>query len=84
MPSPPHLKCFTPPLLDIIKVSPWYKAVPENITSLLLSVLLRVCGMSNNANGNKQVIFCGIAWFYGDNYVIMGNFDFIAHSDTHT
>ena len=46
----------------------------ENITSLLPSVLLRVHSTSNNANGNKQVIFIsgivwyisGIVWYYGD------------------
>ena len=52
------------------------------ITSLLPSVLLRVRSMSNNANGNKRVIFfSGIAWYYGDNDFIIQTFDFIARSD---
>ena len=51
----------------------------ENIMSLLLSVLLRVCSMSNNANGNKQMI-C-IVWYYGDNDFIIQAFDFIACLD---
>ena len=38
--------------------------------------------MSNNANGNKPVIFfSGKAWYYGDNDFIIGTFDFIARSD---
>ena len=35
--------------------------------SFLPSALLLVRSMANNANGNKQVIFSGIAWYYGDN-----------------
>ena len=45
------------------------KSEPENIMSLLPSVLLRVHSTStkcNNANGNKAVIFSGIACHYGD------------------
>ena len=38
--------------------------------------------MSNNANGNKRVMFfSGIAWYYGDNDFIIRTFDFIARSD---
>ena len=40
--------------------------------------------MSNNANGNKRVIyFSSVAWCYsyGDNDFIMRTFDFIARSD---
>ena len=33
-----------------------YKAIPENIVSLLPSGLLQVRSMNNNANGNKRVI----------------------------
>ena len=39
-----------------------------------MSVLLRVCSTSNNANGNKRVIqnaFPVIAWYYGDNDFII-------------
>ena len=49
------------------------------ITSLLLSVLLQVCSMSNNANSNKQVRF--FQYNYVDHDFIMQNFDFIARSD---
>ena len=35
----------------------------------------------NNTDGNKLVIFSGIALFYGDNYIIIRAFDFIARSD---
>ena len=45
--------------------------------SLLLSVLLHMHSTSNNANGNKPVIFFSIAWYYDDN-------DFIAQSDART
>ena len=38
----------------------------------LPSVLLRVHSTSNNANGNKRVIFfSGITWCYGDNDFII-------------
>ena len=38
--------------------------------------------MSNNANGNKQVIFFpGIVWYYGDSDFIIQTFNFIAHLD---
>ena len=54
----------------------------KNITILLPSVLLRVRSISNNANGNKRVIFFpGKAWYYGDNDFIIRTFDFIACSD---
>ena len=60
------------------------KAIPENITSSLPSVLLRVRSTSNNAIGNKQVIFfSSVAWYYGDNDFIIRTFDFIACSDVH-
>ena len=35
--------------------------------SLLPSLLLRMHSTSNNANGNKPVIFSSIAWYYDDN-----------------
>ena len=46
--------CGSPGLYIIITTD---EAIPENITSLLPSVLLRVRNMSDNANGNKGVIF---------------------------
>ena len=53
-----------------------YKAISENITSLLPSVLC------STASGNKRVIFFShIAWYYGDNDFIIPTFDFIARSD---
>ena len=51
--------------------------------SLLPPVTLGVHSMSNNANGNEQVVpFSGIAWYYGNNDFIIRTFDFIARSDT--
>ena len=59
-----------------------YKAILEDITSLLQSVLLRVRSTSNNANGNKRVIFfSSITRYYGDNDFIIRTFDFIGRSD---
>ena len=51
-------------------LSPQYQAIPENITSLLPSVLLLELRTHNNTDGNKLVIFSGIALYYGDNYII--------------
>ena len=42
----------------------------ENITSILSSVLLQVYSMSNNANGNKWVMFfSGTAWYYDNDFI---------------
>ena len=38
----------------------------KNITRLLPSVLLRVCSTSNNATGNKRVIFFRYIWYKHD------------------
>ena len=72
---------FLPPI-----ISSWYhhnyKAILENITSLLSSVLLLVHSTNYNANSNKQVIyFFGIVWYYGDNDFLIQTFNFIAHLD---
>ena len=37
--------------------------------------------MSSNVNGNKRVIFSGIALYYGDNDFIIRTFDFITCSN---
>ena len=51
----------------------------QDILSLLLSVLLRVCSTSKNINGNKRVIFFfSIACYYGDDDFIIQTFNFIA------
>ena len=64
-------------VLLALAVSILYKY--HHSTSLLPSVLLRVCSTSNNANGNKRVIFLsGIA---GNNDFIIRTFDFTARSD---
>ena len=42
----------------------------ELITRLLPLALLLVLRTRNNTDGNKLVIFSGIAWYYGDNYII--------------
>ena len=41
----------------------------KNFTRLLpLALLLMLC-TGNNTDGNKFVIFSGIAWYYGDTYL---------------
>ena len=53
--------------------------MPENITSLLPSILLQVFSTSNNANGNKPVIFFRyslVLWWWGFYHT-----NLIAHSD---
>ena len=67
--------------LVIFLVSPQYQAIPENIMSLLPSVLLRVHSTSNNTDGNKRVMFfSSIAWYY-DFIIRTFNFIIIACSD---
>ena len=57
----------TNPLMHIISIT-IVRSYTEKYHSLLPSVMLRVHSMSNNANGNKWVIFFSrIAWYYGDN-----------------
>ena len=58
-----------------------YKAIPKY---MLPSILLRVRSTSNNASGNKRVIFSGITLYNGDNDLIIQTFNFIARSDAHT
>ena len=43
----------------------------ENITRLLPLALLLVLHTRNNTDGNKLVIFSGIALYYGDNYILL-------------
>ena len=52
----------------IITIVPSYTG--ENITSLLPLALLLVLRTRNNTDGNKLVIFSGIALYYGDNYIL--------------
>ena len=52
----------------IITIVPSYTG--KNITRLLPLVLLLVLRTRNNTDGNKLVIFSGIASYYGDNYII--------------
>ena len=71
-----HLRNAVPLVWGSLRLAP--------ITSLLLSILLQVRSTSNNANGNKRVIFfSGRTWYmyYGDNDFIIRTFDFIARSD---
>ena len=51
----------------IITIVPSYTGT--NITSLLPLALLLVLRTRNNTDGNKLVIFSGIALYYGDNYI---------------
>ena len=50
------------------------KLYRENITRLLPLALLLVLRTRNNTDGNKLVIFSGIAWYYGDNYKVTKKF----------
>ena len=52
----------------IITIVPSYTG--KNITRLLPLALLLVLRTRNNTDGNKLVIFSGIALYYGDNYII--------------
>ena len=52
----------------IITIVPSYTG--ENITRLLPLALLLVLRTRNNTDGNKLVIFSGIALYYGDNYIV--------------
>ena len=52
----------------IITIVPSYTG--KNITRLLLLALLLVLRTRNNTDGNKLVIFSGIALYYGDNYIL--------------
>ena len=51
----------------IITIVPSYTG--KNITRLLPLALLLVLRTRNNTDGNKLVIFSGIASYYGDNYI---------------
>ena len=51
----------------IITIVPSYTG--KNITRLLPLALLLVLRTRNNTDGNKLVIFSGIALYYGDNYI---------------
>ena len=52
----------------IITIVPSYTG--KNITHVLPLALLLVLCTRNNTDGNKLVIFSGIAWCYGDNYIV--------------
>ena len=52
----------------IITIVPSYTG--KNIMSLLLLALLLVLHTRNNTDGNKLVIFSGIALYYGDTYIL--------------
>ena len=52
----------------IITIAPSYTGI--NITRLLPLALLLVLHTRNNTDGNKLVIFSGIASYYGDNYIL--------------
>ena len=52
----------------IITIVPSYTG--KNITRLLLLALLLVLCTHSNTDGNKLVIFSGIALYYGDTYIL--------------
>ena len=51
----------------IITIVPSYTG--KNITRLLSLVLLLVLRTHNNTDGNKLMIFSGVALYYGDTYM---------------
>ena len=51
----------------VITIVPSYTG--KNITRLLPLALLLVLRTRNNTDGNKLVVFSGIASYYGDNYI---------------
>ena len=53
---------------SIITTVPSYTG--KSITRLLLLALLLVLRTRNNTDGNKLMIFSGIASYYVDNYII--------------
>ena len=53
---------------SIITTVPSYTG--KSITRLLLLALLLVLRTRNNTDGNKLMIFSGIALYYVDNYII--------------
>ena len=57
----------------IITIVPSYTR--KNITCLLPLALLLVLHTRNNTDGNKLMIFSGIALYYGDTYIILKLFD---------
>ena len=56
----------------IITIVPSYTG--KNITRLLPLALLLVLRTRNNTDGNKLVIFSGIASYYGGNYIVLVKF----------
>ena len=55
----------------IKSLSPQYQAIPEKHHSFV-AVGIVTCDVlctHNNTNGNKFMIFSGIAWCYGDTYI---------------
>ena len=55
----------------IITIVPSYTG--KNTTRLLPLALLLMLRTHNNTDGNKLVIFSGIALYYGDTYIIVHN-----------
>ena len=57
------------------------KARVENITSLLLSVLLRVCSEKNNAKGNQRVRFFSKALYYNHkDFIVQTSYSIVRYS----
>ena len=52
----------------IITIAPSYTG--KNITRLSPLALLLVLRTRNNTDGNKLMLFSGIALYYSDNYII--------------
>ena len=63
----------------IITIVPNYTG--KNITRLLPLALLLVLRTCTNTDGNKLVIFSGIALYYGDTYIISWYINKAKHPD---
>ena len=53
----------------IVTIIPSYTG--KNVTRLLPLALLLMLRTRNNTDGNKLVIFSGVALYYGDTYIVL-------------
>ena len=63
----------------VITIAPSYTG--KNITRLLPLALLLVLRTRNNTDGNKLVIFSGIASYYGDYYLLQYSYFLLLRVD---
>ena len=65
----------------VITIVPSYTG--KIITCLLPLALLLVLRTRKNTDGNKLMIFSGIAWYYGDNYIVTKCGCYAGHKSIH-